>query len=189
MESKREIRKALKQKRNNMDNTMAYNLSVEICNKIIQLLSKEKYQSYSKFLLYSSINQEVDLTNLAEYLLSNQKDVYYPKVFNYDLDFFKIISFDDFEIGQFGIMEPSEKLEKLLDGFSNAIMVVPGLAFSDGGQRIGYGKGYYDRYLSMRSKIYTYGVGYDFQMLHRWQDDEFDVLLKGFISEKREVVI
>lgn len=189
MVSKKEIRRELKRKRNEMDSALSIELSNQICEMIIKLVSNEKYQNYSKYLLYSSVNNEVDLTRLAQYLLDNKKNVYYPRVFGEEMDFFKINSFEDFEIGQFNILEPSEKLEKLTDDFSDSIMFVPGLAFSNEGQRIGYGKGYYDRYLSLHSKIITFGVGYDFQMHHLWQADEFDVLLNGYISEKREVVI
>ena len=70
-------------------------------------------------------------------------------------------------------------------------MIVPGLAFSDTGYRVGYGKGFYDRYLSkdrMRENIKAIGMGYDFQLLTGVSfEDAYDVALDGVVTDKREV--
>ena len=74
-----------------------------------------------------------------------------------------------------------------------ALMIVPGLGFSYTGYRIGYGKGFYDRYLSSftkRDTVMAVGVGYDFQLLGNVTfEDEYDVPLDGVITDKREVFI
>lgn len=68
-------------------------------------------------------------------------------------------------------------------------MVVPGVAFSISGERIGYGKGYYDRYLNhYPGKIYLIGASYEMQLENdRWKSDRFDRKMDIVITEKRKV--
>ncbi|MBD9121739.1 MAG: 5-formyltetrahydrofolate cyclo-ligase, partial [Ruminococcaceae bacterium] len=64
------------------------------------------------------------------------------------LDFYYVRGLDDLMVGSFGIMEPDvRKCSRILD-FRNSVLVVPGLGFSPDGKRIGYGRGYYDRFIS-----------------------------------------
>lgn len=108
------------------------------------------------------------------------------------MSFYMVRSLDELNCGSFNIKEP-DMTKEYTQADGRALMIVPGLAFSDTGYRIGYGKGFYDRYLSSftkRDTVMAVGVGYDFQLLSNMTfEDEYDVPLDGVITDKREVFI
>ena len=104
--------------------------------------------------------------------------------------FVKIESFKELTQGYMGIREPVSSDEAdIKEGF----MCMPGMVFDNECNRIGYGGGFYDRYLSSftkRDTVMAVGVGYDFQLLSSMTfEDEYDVPLDGVITDKREVFI
>ena len=179
METKKEIRSKLKKQRGLLGVDECHNMSHEIYKRLIAL---ELDREYDNILLYSAIRNEVNTDEYFAYLINKAKRIYYPRV----------RSLDELNCGSFNIKEPDMTKEYTqTDG--RALMIVPGLAFSDTGYRIGYGKGFYDRYLSSftkRDTVMAVGVGYDFQLLSGMTfEDEYDVPLDGVITDKREVFI
>ena len=88
--------------------------------------------------------------------------------------------------GIWGILEPIKENCRPVDSKEIDIAVVPGLAFDNCFHRLGYGAGYYDRFLpSLRKNAIKIGLGYDFQLLDRLPVEEFDVPLSGIITEDR----
>ena len=84
-----------------------------------------------------------------------------------------------------GIMEPDPLLCKPLDPSLIDLIIVPGVAFDSMGGRIGYGKGYYDRFLpQLRADVPKLGLAYDFQVLPRVPQDEFDIRMDAIVTEK-----
>lgn len=128
-------------------------------SKIISnVLSSMAYKYSKKILLYSSVGSEPETLNIAIKALSDGKEVYFP--ISYDggiMEFYKIDGLEDLSAGKFGIPEPSAKNELYTPGNSNELCLVPGLCFDINGYRIGYGKGYYDRFLS-KFKGITVGI-------------------------------
>ena len=126
------------------------------------------------------------------YLKNKAKRIYYPRVSGNKMSFYRVRSLDELNCGSFNIKEP-DMTKEYTQADGRALMIVPGLAFSDTGYRIGYGKGFYDRYLSSftkRDTVMAVGVGYDFQLLSSMTfEDEYDVPLDGVITDKREVFI
>ena len=98
---------------------------------------------------YVSKELEVDTFAIIRAAWANGKKVAVPKcVSNNQLDFYYIESMDDLEEGTFGVKEPiAERCQKVTD-LSKGLCIVPGLSFDAEGYRLGYGKGYYDRFLS-----------------------------------------
>ena len=164
-------------------------MSHEIYKRLIAL---ELDRDYDNILLYSAIRNEVNTDEYFAYLINKAKRIYYPRVSGNTMSFYRVRSLDELNCGSFNIKEPDMTKEYTqTDG--RALMIVPGLAFSDTGYRIGYGKGFYDRYLSSftkRDTVMAVGVGYDFQLLSSVTfEDEYDVPLDGVITDKREVFI
>ena len=189
METKKEIRSRLKKQRGLLGADECYNMSHEIYKRLIAL---ELDRNYDNILLYSAIRNEVNTDEYFAYLINKAKRIYYPRVSGNTMSFYRVRSLDELNCGSFNIKEPDMTKEYTQED-GRALMIVPGLAFSDTGYRIGYGKGFYDRYLSSftkRDTVMAVGVGYDFQLLSSMTfEDEYDVPLDGVITDKREVFI
>lgn len=100
-------------------------------------------------LLYSSSGSEVSTDEIFRLCLDKGKKVAFPLCLDKDgvMDFFLVESDEKLEVGMYGIKAPDSSCLRL-EATSKCLCVVPGLAFDGKGYRIGYGKGYYDRYLS-----------------------------------------
>lgn len=119
------------------------------------LICSEYYKNASLLLTYVSTAQEIDTLALICRALSDGKRVACPVCTDVRgvMDFHLISSKDELTVGKFGILEPAAKCERLKD-LTGALCVVPGLAFDRAGYRIGYGGGYYDRFLPV---LYSQG--------------------------------
>lgn len=129
----KEIRKNIKNKEK-LDNI--------IFNKIINL---EEYKKSDLILTYVSLKEEVDTIKLIKYCLKEGKKVAVPKCEGNDIVFYYISSIEDLVEGTFGILEP--KTKRKVTNFTNSICIVPGISFDKQNNRIGYGRGFYDRFL------------------------------------------
>jgi 5-formyltetrahydrofolate cyclo-ligase len=85
---------------------------------------------------------------------------------------------------RFGILEPRPEFIRLATPSSDAVVIVPGVAFSPDGQRIGYGGGYYDSFLADHKGIRV-GVAFDAQIIESFQTDAHDVLMDYIVTESR----
>ncbi len=90
----------------------------------------------------------------------------------------------DVRAGYFGILEPAgqDKIER-----QHGFMMVPGVAFSKDGVRIGYGKGFYDRYLKRFPDIYTCAAAYAFQVADSLPFEKHDIKLMEIITEREDI--
>ena len=114
----------------------------DIFNKVINL---EEYKESKLVLIYVSLKYEVDTFKLIEHTLNIAKKVAVPKCEGDNIVFYEIKSLKDLEEGSFRILEP--KANKPITDFNNSICIIPGVAFDKQNNRIGYGKGFYDRFL------------------------------------------
>lgn len=115
-----------------------------------KLFLTREYKKSSLILTYVSKDIEVDTKNIIINAIKDGKRVAVPKciVDTHLMEFYEISSLDDLEKGTFGVLEPIVEKCKLLENFPNALCIVPGFSFDLKGYRLGYGKGYYDRFLS-----------------------------------------
>ncbi len=114
----------------------------DIFNKVINL---QEYKESKLVLIYVSLKYEADTFNLINYSLNTNKKVAVPKCKGDNIIFYEIKNLKDLEEGSFGILEP--KTNKSITDFNNSICIIPGVAFDKQNNRIGYGKGFYDRFL------------------------------------------
>lgn len=115
-------------------------------NKVISL---EQYISSSIILTYVDYRAEPDTINLIKHSLKISKTVAVPICItaNGTLEFYIITDLNQLKFGNFGLLEPDSNKCVKLEDFTSGFCVVPGLCFDIHGNRIGYGKGYYDRFL------------------------------------------
>ncbi len=122
---------------------------------------------------YLPYNQEVRTVPMLEQALRDGKAVAVPKVIGDDMVFITLTDLSQVESGYAGIPEPIANGPIARD--PTALVLMPGLAFDSQGHRIGYGGGFYDRFLAREPGHPTLALCYDFQMLTHLDTEEFDI--------------
>lgn len=122
---------------------------------------------------YLPYNQEVRTAPMLEQAIKDGKRVAVPKVFGEEMRFIYLNDLTQIEKGYCGIPEPINN-EPVADD-PTALVLMPGLAFDPQGHRIGYGGGFYDRFLACEPGHPTLALCYDFQMVDHLETEEFDV--------------
>lgn len=173
--NKNELRKLYKLVRSSISNKDEQNTSI-----YNQIICDKEVINASTILIYVSTNDEVDTKELITYFLKNKK-VAVPKVIGNDMYFYYINSLDDLESGYFGILEPTTNNIAL--DFNNSVCIVPGICFDKNNNRIGYGKGFYDRFLKDKD-IYTIGLSFKECIVEKIDNDPNDIKLKKVITAK-----
>jgi 5-formyltetrahydrofolate cyclo-ligase len=153
--------------------------SKQICQRLQSLLAElsKPYKEGLRAGAYQAINSEVCLQPLTE--KARETRFAYPKVKGLNIEFFES---DVFQKGSFSILEPSENgspVDELLQ-----VLLVPGVAFDRGGGRLGYGKGFYDRWLQSKS-VLKIGVAFSCQLSEqRLSNEQHDVAMDLIVTEK-----
>ncbi len=179
MSVKSELRNKYKQMRKNVvDKNCKDNLINEfLCNT-------REYKSCDTVLFYAALNDEVNLDLSIKASLNNSKKVALPVCVdnNGKMQYYYIRSFDDVQVGTFGVREPNIAACDLVDSFDDAVCIVPAIAFDKSGYRLGYGKGYYDRFLSDFNGI-SIGVSYDECIAQSLAPDEYDIPVDYIVTQ------
>lgn len=131
-------------------------------------------------LIYVSLDDEVDTKKLIAYFLTEGFKVAVPRVDGKMMRFYYIESFNDLENGYKNILEPTRNCILVLD-FDKSICITPGICFNKKGYRIGYGAGYYDRFLADKS-IMSIGLCYKECLIEENFNDKFDVPVNKIIT-------
>lgn len=147
-----------------------------------------QYRDCKVLLTYVSTAIEVDTHAIIARALSDKKRVAVPKCIDNTrlMDFYFINGFDDLESGFMGVLEPvPERCEKLTD-FSDGLCIVPALMFDEYGYRLGYGKGYYDRFLSNFCGE-TLGICYNSCIKEKLPHGKFDKCVEKIITQSKMI--
>ena len=138
--------------------------------------------------MFASTPWEPKVNALYEYLAKRRKRVYLPRIVNNaSLAFFSISTEAPMVLNRFGIAEPLGG--GLWKPKPSDIIVVPGLCFDLLGYRVGYGRGYYDRYLKKLSLyVLRVGIAYDYQVVGSIIKDPWDQPMDLVVTEKREII-
>ncbi|WP_279160455.1 5-formyltetrahydrofolate cyclo-ligase [Thomasclavelia cocleata] len=130
--------------------------------------------------IYVSFKNEVNTTNLIEEMVKIKK-ICVPKTKNHKMDFYLIDSLEELKSGTYGILEPHNN--RLINKNKIDLLIVPIVAYDKNHNRLGYGGGYYDRYL----KDYcgnVIGLAFNFQQVEKLPVEKFDLPIKIIIDEK-----
>ncbi len=122
----------------------------EFCQQTF--LQSELYKNSNVILTYIPIKSEPDTLMVINDAINCKKDVFAPCVSGNTMNFYKINNINTLSKGAFSILEPKQEI--VFSGDSG-ICIIPGLAFDKNGGRLGYGKGYYDRFLSSHKNLIT----------------------------------
>lgn len=146
------------------------------------LYSLEVFKLSNSIALYSPIQNEVGTESIFNKAIQAEKEVYFPRVNGSSLDFHRIDKLEQLQIGKFGVLEPKAHLLKA-DIEKIDLFVIPALAFDKSGNRLGYGKGYYDRALANISESKKIGLSYDLQILDSVPIDKNDRKVGIIVTE------
>ena len=147
------------------------------------LMSLEEFIQAKQVYGYMALSWETSTMEILEYLFRNEIPVALPKVLGDDMDYFRVCSVEDLQEGSFHILEPSDACGKVC--WPEACMLVPGLAFSMDGKRLGKGGGYYDKFLDREPNHLKIALAYDFQLLERIPAEEHDQTVNYIVTEER----
>ena len=149
-------------------------------NKIQDKLMNNKYINDCKLILvYVSFNNEVDTINLIKYFLKD-KLIAVPRIDNDMMNFYYIKSLSELKKGKYNILEPVTN--DMVNDFTSCVSITPGVCFSRDLYRIGYGKGFYDKFYSEHREIYKIGLTYDECIIDNFNIDLYDQKLDLVIT-------
>ena len=168
--NKQELRKAIREKKRAMSPEEIEGKSRVLTEKFLR---SEAYRAAKTVYGYLPYNQEVRTVALLEQAMLDGKRVAVPKCYGDEMRFIYLTDLTAVEKGYAGIPEP------IADGpiadDETALVLMPGMAFDMAGHRIGYGGGFYDKFLAKEPNHPTLALCYDFQVLPHLDTEEFDI--------------
>ena len=167
---KKALRREIREKKRAMS-------EVEIVRRSERLgelfVATEAYRNAKSVYGYLPYNQEVRTVPMLQKALSDGKRVAVPKVYGDTMRFVWLDDLSKVEKSEMGIPEPVAD-EPVADD-DTALVLMPGVAFTEKGDRMGYGGGYYDRFLAAEPNHPTVALCYEFQMVETLPTEEFDI--------------
>lgn len=183
---KKEIRNIVMSRRKELSEVIKGDLDSAITRKF---LGSEVYKRCKTIFIYISMNEEIYTKTIILKALEEGKKVCVPKIDMKDrtMKAIEIQSLNEMiETPPFGILEPPT-FDFKLDIGEIELIVVPGLAFDKNGGRVGYGGGYYDKFLSQPHKSKKIVLAYDFQVFENVPVEKHDVKVDYIITEKQVI--
>lgn len=182
-EEKKKVRKLKTEQRDKMTAEERNAADKRILEKVLSL---PEYRWAKAVLTYVSMRSEADTKRLISEALKEGKTVAAPRVSGKEMQFYVIASQEELEEGYFGILEPGAACP--LFSFSDVspeeiFLLIPGTAFDRTGGRIGYGGGFYDRFLSEHLELKRIALAYEAQMMERVPREEYDLCMDKIVTE------
>ena len=168
--NKQELRKSIREQKRAMTPEQIEAKSARLGELF---LASDMYRQARTVYGYMPYNQEVRTVAMLEQALRDGKRVAIPKCYGDEMRFIFMEDLSQVEKGYANIPEPIAD-EPIADD-ETALVLMPGLAFDPQGHRIGYGGGFYDKFLAKEPNHPTLALCYDFQMLDKLETEEFDI--------------
>lgn len=167
---KKELRRMIREKKRAMTQQEIQDASRRLFDLFIQT---PQYQNAKTIYGYLPYNQEVRTVPILERALADGKRIAVPKVFGDEMKFIYLDDLSRVDSGHSGIPEPVDNGPEGDD--PQALVLMPGLVFDPQGHRIGYGGGFYDKFLCKEPEHPTVALCYSFQVLDHIETDEYDI--------------
>ena len=167
---KKALRAAIRQQKRAMTEEQIVAKSQKLCQL---LMEHDLYKNAKTFYGYLPYNQEVRTTSMLEQAIRDGKRVAVPKCYGSEMKFIYLDDLSKVEPGYANIPEPVE--DGPIADDPTALVLMPGMAFDPEGHRVGYGGGFYDKFLAQEPGHPTVALCYDFQMLPHLETEEYDI--------------
>ncbi len=177
-QQKQQLRQLMKQK---LVELSEFELAQHARQILKKLLIFSQFQQAKSCFVYLATKSEISTQAILENLWQAQKIVLVPKIIEGQLKAVQINSWQDLILGQWQILEP--KSEQVWQSAID-LSLIPGLAFTLDGQRLGRGKGFYDQFLSTRQSKFNLGLAHQLQIVSELPQQSWDVKLDLVLTEK-----
>lgn len=147
-----------------------------------QLRQVPGFEQVTWIYCYMSYLSELDTRQMIPVFLKEGKRVAVPKVQGSEMDFYEISNLSDCVNGAFGIPEPVGDSEPITE---SGWILMPGLAFDLQGNRLGYGGGFYDKYLEKQDNLVKIALAYDFQVVPTVSAETYDMPVDYIVTPER----
>ena len=186
--TKKDIRKEVYARRSMLKEEEFRMLNDNLHSNIKEFFNRlDEYKNSKTLFMYSSYGKEADTNKLFDIFRYDGKQIAFPKVTipeNRQMNFVVVTDIKELSAGYKGIPEPIGNC--YCDEISQeAIIVVPMVAFSKEGARVGYGGGYYDKFLSKYKFRKIIGIAFEFQRFDDIEKEEHDIKLDYIVTEKK----
>ena len=178
------IRKQVLGIRNKLSDDEVYRLSEDI---FLNLKENSFFNNSTHVMVYLDFKHEVQTDFIINYCLEHGKKVHIPICIpeTHELCISRISSLKELKSGHFGIREPMTEYIRLSDSSLVDLVLVPGVAFDSRGNRIGFGAGYYDRFMKrLQPGAVKAALAYSFQVVDMVPSDEYDIPVDYIVTEK-----
>ena len=182
LETKREIRRRIRLKRRELEEDVWRKASGDI---MAAAVSHPWFSEAREIYTYVDYNREAGTRKIIETAFVQGKNVWVPKVTGDTMHFYRIESLTELRPGTCGILEPAG--DGPMDSGGAGLMLMPGVAFDEKCHRVGYGGGYYDRYLESHPGMRKMALAFEFQILRSVPYEEYDIRPEIVITEKRMI--
>jgi len=185
---KQKIRKQMLLLRDGMTREEVEFLSKEIIDRVY---SMQQFKESNLIMSYVNFRNEVKTVDFIDKCISLGKKVAVPKIVDtgekrQEIIAVQITGVSHLAKGKFGILEPGEKNLAVIDPSCLDFIVVPGIAFDLNKNRLGFGKGFYDRFLSRtNTRCIKVGLAYEMQIIESLPFSHYDIPLDFVVTEKR----
>lgn len=177
--NKKELRNIIRNRKRQLTTVQLRELSLDVLSKI---KNHEMIKTSHRILLYASLPDEVNTHDLLDDLLKEGKEVLLPEVIDDCQMRLRVYSGkQDLREGSFHIMEPIGKIYPESRYKDIEVGLIPGMSFDKSGNRLGRGKGYYDRLLQKMPHLYKIGICFDFQKMERIPIGPYDIAMDEII--------
>lgn len=181
---KNAIRKQVLEVRSKLSDNEVYRLSENI---FLNLRENSFFNNSAYVMIYLDFKQEVKTDFIINYCLEHGKKVYIPICIpeTHEICISRITNLKELQSGHYGIREPKEEYIRLSDSNLIDLVLIPGVAFDSVGNRIGFGAGYYDRFMKrLQPKAVKAALAYSFQIVDIVPSNDYDIPADYIVTEK-----
>lgn len=181
---KHHFRQFLRAHRDSLTQAEVFEKSKIITDELIQ---SDLFEKSGSLFAYLDVRNEVSTRRLIEHCFKIGKPVYVPVTRDRDMFFAQLHDFSDLVEAGYGISEPGHPVKAEPD--EKSLFIIPGVGFDKCGNRVGYGAGFYDKYLHCRSYMHLVGICFEIQMAAELPKEETDVQMDSVLTEKRWIIV
>lgn len=180
---KKELRSEILAERGKLTKNQHEKYSENIIDKI---LNSDFYKNAKTIMCFISFGDEVDTHNFIKKSIQDGKRILVPITISEPrhLKVSLLESFEELEPGFYNILTPKEEFLRFKDPQEIDLVITPGVAFDRDGYRVGYGGGYYDRFLSNIPHVPAIAIAFDLQLIDQVPKEHFDIPVDYIFTEK-----
>lgn len=178
---KKALRKEIIKKRAMLSDKEIIDKSHSILDRLLNI---PEFINSDCVLVYIDYNHEVSTRAIINYCIENNKSIYAPKVIGDYMEFIRFEDYNSLMKSSMGILEPTGD-DIYLSGDSKDIAIIPGVVFDTDCNRIGYGGGFYDKYLEVHPWLVKVAVAFELQIIDSIESEEFDIKPDIIVTDRR----